>query len=211
MLFVACLFQVIAGNLFFMHKLIVFLLLISVFSSCKKEDVPIEKPPATNTEYTNFNDRQVKFKELLLADLNKDGVNDMRFSTLLVGDAILRRDYHRFYVTSSFDTYLPVNEQEEVPVLSKGATVAGTSFNGYQWYNVASILLAQKVLTEHNPPFWEGFWKDVSHKYLPVLVTKDHKLFYGWIEVSFDTHAENIVVHTAGISKEPGKEIKAGL
>jgi len=194
-----------------MRKEVVFLLVIMVLASCKRENIPGVNPPVLNVEYTDFNDRQIKFRDVFLADLNKDGVNDLRFSTLLVGDPLLKRDYNRFYVTSSIDTYLPVNQQEEVPVLAKGSSISANSFNGYQWYNVSSILLAQKVITENNRPFWEGFWKDLNKKYLPVQVTKEHKRYYGWVEVSFDTLGENIIVHNGGICKEAGKEVKAGM
>ncbi|MBO9564747.1 MAG: hypothetical protein J7621_18355, partial [Niastella sp.] len=59
-------------------------------------------------------------------------------------------------------------------------------------------------------PYWEGAWKQVHHQYLAIQIVKDNKRYNGWVEVSFDTAGEKLVLHKAAISKEAEKAVIAG-
>ena len=48
------------------------------------------------------------------------------------------------------------------------------------------------------------------HKYLPVQLNKNNKLYNGWIELSFDSAASKLVLHKAAFSAEENKDVKAG-
>lgn len=80
--------------------------------------------------------------------------------------------------------------------------VAGRYANG--------IVLVEKIIEETAPVHWEGIWKDVSHKYIPVQILKNNNRYNGWIEVSFSTAAGEFILHKAAIATQPNRDIKAG-
>ena len=181
--------------------------------SCKKDCIHpgIPTVPRVEMEYFNLNNREIKGNapEFFL-DVNHDGRSDFAFTTLLVGDPINQVDKLRFLISSNIDVNLPVNGSEEIPVMNKGESIVPENFNGYQWFELSSILLIQKIISFTGPPVWEGHWRNASHKYLPYQVIVKGKQYNGWVELSVDIVDEKIVLHNAAISKEPNKIIKAG-
>ena len=178
---------------------------IILFAACSKNK-GMEIPEMI---YTDFNNRKIAFGGHAVADLDKSGNNDILFFTMPVGDPLLNRDYHRYHVQGAIHNFFPVKD-EEAPVLAKGMTISKNSFAGYEWYNATSLLLAQKVITMQST-YWEGAWHKQSHKYLPLRLLREQHEYYGWIEISFDTTSEKIILHKTGISKEPNREVIAGL
>lgn len=160
-------------------------------------------------EYTEFNDKTIAFKSGYWFDLDKDGQNDFGFSTLLVGDAILRRDYRQYYIVSNFYTNCQVNDNEETPVLQKGDKISPVPLAGFHWYNASHVVIAQKIIEEDGTS-WSGNWKQIAHAYQPVSILKGDKTFYGWIEISFDMQSEKIILHRAAVAKEADVEVRAG-
>jgi hypothetical protein len=184
------------------------MILIVVFflASCDK---PVNVHP--QMMYTDLDNKTVGFNESYSIDLNKDGVTDVQFHTLLVGDPISKQDKRKYLVTSKINCLLPVNSNENAPLLFKGEVVPLKNFSGYTWYGIAQIELAQKVTGITGDPFWEGLWTSCNHNYLPVQVKLDNQLFNGWVELTFDTNAEKAILHRAAISKLPESEVIAGL
>lgn len=188
---------------------IFFILLSSVvlIASCKKDSqAPVEDKLMT---YIDLKDSAVTFNHAASYDLNGDGEKDVLFSTLLVGDPIYKQDKKQWYVTSSFNASLPV-EDESIPVLKMADSIPVANFNGYNWYNASSIILAQKVIGEVGDPIWQGDWKNAAHRFIPIQLKKANDVFNGWIEVSFSTANEKIILHKAAISKKAGTAIVAG-
>ncbi len=175
-------------------------------SACKKQ----ENSNRPGVLYTDLNDKEIKFHDHFFLDLNKDGEADVFFSTLLVGDPIAKQDKKKYYVSSRINSFLPVNSNENAPVLNKGDRVPTGNFQGYTWYEVSWVELVQKVTGISGPSFWEGVWKNSSHQYLPIQVKVNNQRFTGWVELSFDMNEEKIILHKAAISLEPGKELTAG-
>jgi hypothetical protein len=81
---------------------------------------------------------------------------------------------------------------------------------GYNWFNASSVMLAEKIIEEAGPDHWEGNWKNASHKYLAIQLRKDDLRYNGWVELSFKTDTEELTLHRAAITTEPGKTITAG-
>ena len=201
---------------FFLHKnqimkSILTLSFLVMLVSCKKETViePVPSLPAMN--YVDYHDQQIKFNQGFAMDINGDGIRDIYFYTQLVGDPILKRDYRQYLLTSSIATSMPFNDKEQIPVLEKESSISLTAHPRYEWYNASEVMLAQKVIEESAQDWWDGEWKNASHRYVAVQVNKNNLLYYGWIEISFDTKSEVIILHKSAISKEAGKAIKAGL
>lgn len=187
----------------------VFSMILIAFFFLASCDKPVNVHP--QMLYTDLNNKTVGFNEAYSIDLNKDGVTDVRFHTLLVGDPISKQDKRKYLATSKINCLLPVNSSENAPLLVKGDVVPLKNFSGYTWYGIAQIELAQKVTGITGNPFWEGMWKSCSHNYLPVQVKLDNQRFNGWVELTFDTNIEKVILHRAAISKLPESEVIAGL
>ena len=162
-------------------------------------------------KYTDFNDTSVRFQRFASFDLDSNGEKDIFFTTQLVGDPVQQQDKQQWLVNSSFNTSLSVNDQETIRIINKGEVIDSSNKNGYHWYNASSILLAQKIFSITIPPYWEGVWKDISHRYIAIQVKKDNARFHGWIEISFDSSGEKLIVHRGAISVEADKTISAGF
>ncbi len=194
-----------------MKKILALAIPVLLIASCKKENTN-HPPPLSHPEmrYTDLKNVSVKFGQQKSLDINGDNSIDLLFSTALVGDPVFRRDKRRYYVNASFDVFSLVNEEEETPVLNNGDAVTIRKHPGFNWYNASSLILAEKIIEETGPAHWEGNWKNASHKYFAVQVRKNDLLYNGWIEASFKTDTEELILHRAAIAVEPGKDIKAG-
>lgn len=187
-------------------------------AACQKTDDQgvVPKPPDTDlpaesVEYTDLTGKEIKRGEGLALDLNKDGIRDFVFGTQLVGDPFDKVDKVQYTVLSGVDSYLPINAEESIARFRKGEEIPISNFGGFIWYRISFSVLAQKIISETKPPYWEGDWKASRHDFLPVQVYKDQKRYAGWIELSFDTLNETLIFHRAAISKTPERSLKAGI
>ncbi|MEJ8818347.1 hypothetical protein [Lacibacter sp. H407] len=182
------------------------------FVACKKQNLQ-QPPPVTGPEmeYIELNNREIKANmPSVNLDINQDGKTDIAFATVLVGDNLNQVDKLQFLVATNISVNLPVNGNEEIPVLKKGESIMPGNFNGYQWFELAGIVLIQKVISFTQPPVWEGHWKNAVRNYLPFQILANEKRYNGWIELSVDLPAEKIILHKAAISKEANRIVKAG-
>ena len=62
----------------------------------------------------------------------------------------------------------------------------------------------------NQPPFWQGRWSEADHKYLPIQIDKEGKLFMGWIEISMNKATETLTLHRTAISQVPNRAVLAG-
>ena len=178
-------------------------------SACNKTPVkPTDDYPEMT--YLNFSDSAVVFDRSASFDLDENGEKDIRFSTLLVGDPLSQQDKRQWLAVCSFNTSLPVNNNENIPVLDLNDLIPINDFSGYRWYNATGIVLSQKVLSMSAPPYWEGAWKDASHRFIPIQLRKNNLLYNGWVEISFDKLQEKIILHKSAMSEEADKSVLAG-
>ena len=181
--------------------------------SCKKVNPDISEPlPPSPTHpvmvYNDLSSAEVKYGQYKYLDIDNDGSFDLLFNVTLLGDPLLQRDRLQFYANSGKERNLLNNSQDQSPVLNLMDPISKIH-PGYTWYEISAILLAEKIIT-FNGNSWEGLWKNVSHKFLPVQVQKNGKLYHGWVELSFDTTKETLILHKSEISTEEDKEVKAG-
>ncbi|HEX6333104.1 MAG TPA: hypothetical protein VFZ78_02695 [Flavisolibacter sp.] len=185
---------------------------LSVFISCRKQEVPpgTVTPGHPQMRITNLGDSVVTFGKG--ASFNLDGLDgkDVYFGTMLVGDAVYQQDKYLWLVSTSFYASLPVNEHESIPVMQYNDSIRTADFNGYNWYNASTIVLAQKVIGTTQPPFWAGDWKEASHRYIPVQLIRPDGFYNGWVEVSFSIQQERLVLHRAAVCRVPSTTIAAG-
>lgn len=179
------------------------------FTACKKS--PLDNSFNTHPEmmYTDLSGSVVGFNQYKPIDLDKDGHNDVGFGTMLVGDPVNKQDKKQWLVTTSFYTSLPVNPLEGIPVLALSDLITIGNMPACSWYNASGVVLAQKIIEEQTT-YWLGDWKNANHRYIAIQVNKNGQLYNGWVEISFDPFAEQIVLHRAAIASEPNKNVKAG-
>ena len=183
--------------------------LIALLFACKKEEIPIPESP--QMRYVDLGNREVKFRQGYQIDLNGDNIVDFRFGTMHVGDPVLDRDRIQFFALSGFYSFLPIDHIENSKILSKGDKVGSTALEGYNWYNAAFTVLAEKIIPETGETYWQGSWKNMSHHYLGLQTEKNGKRYYGWIELSMDIAAEKLILHKAAISVVEGLDVAAGF
>lgn len=193
-----------------MRKFFIPALCLLFLFSCKKDKKTLPEPHPS-MQYTDLGNAAVRFNEFKKINIDGDNTFDFLFSTLLVGDPIGRRDRQQYYVSSSFDAFLPVSGEEQLLMLNKDDAITIANRNGYNWFNASSVVLAEKIIEENGSEHWEGKWKNASHKYVPVQVNREGQLYNGWVEISFNIIPGEIILHRAAIAREAGKDIRAGL
>jgi len=167
-------------------------------------------PAQPSMTYLDLKDTAVGFNRAVILDIDKDGATDIYFTTLLVGDPVMQQDKMQWLLTGGFDTNFPVNANESIPVLGLNDAITVKDPPGYNWYNASAVVLVQKIISVAAPPVWAGDWKKVSHRYIPFQLIKATGVYNGWIEVSFSTGNEKLVLHKTAVCKEQNKDIKAG-
>jgi len=192
-------------------KLIIAPLWIAAFAAvaCMKKEA-IDDLPHPAMEYTYLNDLELGDREYYNLDVDANGSVDFTFSTRQVGDPVLKQDRLQFLVGSKIETNLLNSMDDESPKLMKGEKI-GATHQGYNWYELSSVLLAEKVNPLEGNSWWRGGWKEADHNYLPLQLVKAGKLYHGWVEVSFNALKGKLILHKAAISTESNKEIKAGF
>ena len=183
---------------------------IWMLAACKKSTVQQPDAPHPAMNYINLSDTAISFGRFASFDLDGNGVKDISFSTLLVGDAVNRQDKKQFLVATAQFTYLPVNSEEAIPVMQAADEIPVHNFNGYTWFDISYILLAQKLIGIDKPPYWEGQWKAAAHRFIPLQIKRANALYNGWVEIRFSAAEEKIYLHRAAVCKEAGVTIKAG-
>ena len=185
-----------------------------ILAACKKTVItPVFQPPTgvhPQMKYFDLADATIPFDHLINLDLDGDAHTDIRFGTLLVGDPINQQDEKQWLLSGAFDTYFPINASESIPLMRLADNMPIGNFAGYNWYNAASIILAQKIIGINNPPYWLGDWKEAIHRYVPLQLKKAGALYNGWVEVSFSMNNEKLTLHRAAICLEANKAIQAG-
>lgn len=182
-----------------------------IIMACGKPVLP--KPPQEThpqMTYIELHDTAIVFSKGASFDLDFDGTKDIAFFTQLVGDPIYQQDKRQWLASGSIYTYFPVNTAESIPVMQSMDSIPLTSFSGYNWYNASEIVLTQQIVSMNIPPYWAGDWKNVTHRFMPVQIQRNNDLYNGWMELSFNTTTEKLVLHKAAICTEANKVIKAG-
>jgi len=162
-------------------------------------------------KYIDLLNARIKSPTIGVIDLDGNGTIDLYFGTTLIGDPIFKQDRLVFEAVSEQYVNLQVIDYSEVGKrMNKGDVISKNAADGFMWYELTHLVLAEKVIPVNGTPFWQGNWKDASHHYLPVQVVRNGELFHGWVEISMDTNAEQLILHKAAISTESNKEVKAG-
>ncbi len=191
----------------------VFLYAITITACSKKpETLPVTQPqPVVEMIYTNLNDREIKYQQNgVTLDVNNDNRADLLFDSYLIGDNLNAVDKRQYYVLSSIRTALPVNINEQVPVLHSKDIIPLNHFNGNYWNTASEVILMERNEFANGTIVWRGNWLERERKYFAFQYLNNDQRYNGWVELTADKNGERLVLHRMAISKYPEKEVKAG-
>ena len=193
-----------------MIRLIPILIVIVCISACKKENT-VEPEPTMN--YVDLHQAEVKDGVFQRVDLDDNHTQDFTFTTRLVNDPALNQSTLEFIVIARIDAYLMlVTGTQTGKKFVKGDSLRVAAASGSSWTAFSLMILAKKITPQTGASFWEGEWKDASHHYLPVKVTKTNgSVHIGWIELSMDSAGEKLILHKAALSIDAEKNVAAGI
>ncbi|HYJ37288.1 MAG TPA: hypothetical protein VEV87_01680 [Chitinophagaceae bacterium] len=192
-----------------MNRFSILLFSFILISACNKNDDRVQ--PGPDMKYTDLQQAEVKTGTTQRLDLDEDGTIDFSLQVILIGDPVAKEDRHTFVAGSTIDTYLlAIDNTETGKRLNKGELIGLVPPGGFEWFQVARVVMAEKIISESKPPYWRGEWKDGSHQFLSVQIGKNGSRYNGWIEISTDTNGERMILHKAAISKVPYADVRAG-
>ncbi|HZF65118.1 MAG TPA: hypothetical protein VEZ55_11550 [Chitinophagaceae bacterium] len=186
------------------------IIILIAMSSCKKERDTSVGTQEPKMQHIQLMDAEVAQGGAKFFDLNNDGRRDFGFKTTLVGDPLLQRDRLLFEVFSGIGSFLLNNEHEETPPLRAGDEI-GNIHLGFEWHEISTLVLTEKHMYNSGEIGWDGIWKTANHRYLAIRLKENNRVYFGWIELSFDKVGEKIILHRAALCREANREIKAGI
>lgn len=191
-----------------MYKYLILAGLVAL-GACRKTS--IEKPVADPVmDYTELN-QEMSFGQVLYVDIDNNSSKDFLFYTLPVSDPLTGKSYRQYHIASSYGASVIVDTiDEHTPAFVKNEVIPAGLPAPFDWFNASGALLARKVVGAAGTPSWEGSWANASHQYVAVRVLRAGLSYYGWLELSFDSKAEKVILHRAAICREAEKEVKAG-
>ena len=182
--------------------------------ACTKNPPPTITPQPIpvnpDMEYIDLKNASISKGVLKQVDIDKDGVYDLLFSTLWVGDPLYKQDKVQFFIMGPQNTYFLMGPDETTPIYNKPDLIPINNIAPYNWWEISWVKLAEKITPETGPDFWNGEWKNADHKYFGFQVKRANKRYNGWIELSFSTQEEKLIIHRLAISKIAEKDVFAG-
>jgi hypothetical protein len=185
-------------------KTILGVLLITFLISCGKENPTVTKAPAI--EYVNLHDTAVASGQVVL-DLNIDSKLDLLFYIEYV--SAMPHDFGEFRVVPQIESFVLATAATP-KVFNKNDVIQHENNPGFTWSDDPVILVKRFYPVEPENGYWEGAWKNSQNKYLGLQLTKDNKKYSAWVRISVVNDKSRMILHDAGISKEPGVNIVAG-
>lgn len=191
--------------------LIILILSVLIFAGCSKtEDRSVEEMSQVKMKYKCLGNLQIPFQKTFSYDLDDDGKKDLFITSQLIGKPSEQSDYQSYYFMGGSSTYSPIDVEDQTPVLNAGDIIGEDMNLNHEWYNVPQVCIAEKIIPISGNDYWQGKWKNVSHKYLAFALKKDGKYTYGWLELSFSKNLGTVILHCIGFAEESGKNVIAG-
>jgi hypothetical protein len=192
------------------------LLTLLTINSCSKNTEQRVPEPDTLLIYQELYNQEVGLNDPpLIIDTDQNGKSDLIFSVAITYNPTTGITEKSATVINLAGTYLPIQTGDPTPLLSYGDKIHQQYFTPpqYHWNNAWRTFMASKQLSPITSNDWKGLWVGASHKYIPFLI--EWVLGapnYGWIEISFDTTQEKIILHKCAVShtNEYNKVVKAG-
>ncbi len=189
-------------------KKLVWLLVLALALSCKKND--IENPHVPFMKYTDLNDQVISVGGRVILDINNDGMRDFRFSETEIASPPQQAMIHDFYVFTYEYAYTLTDADEFTSALQRGKVIKTAEPENLEWANVSQVSLVRNKKYNNGTNVWSGNWKNVQHKFLPIQITIDGKRHNGWVELSMDIEQQKLTLHQAAWSVLPGVDVLAG-
>lgn len=194
-----------------MNKLYLLLAFVVLASACKKDKSDDHSGQHPEMTYVDLQNREIKLNQEAVFDLDGDNRPDIVFLVYHIGSGQSVKT--RFTILGSAAiSFLTKDEDDQSvsPAKNPDDVIHIANELPYEWWGASETYLTEKIEPQGRPAFWLGNWKNANHKFFPIQFTKLNKKCAGWIELSFDTQAEKLVLHRAAYSTVSNKDILAG-
>ncbi|MEJ2880972.1 hypothetical protein WAE59_06370 [Pedobacter sp. GR22-6] len=178
--------------------------------SCKKKVPAPEQEPVVGAKHVDLSGQFLERDRDLILDLNADGRADLLMKVLPIAFDLNTKTKLTFQVYATGVSRVAVNVTDESsPALRKGDQVFFGSFSGYEWFPANPVIIMEKV-SSAEAITWQGAFLSEEHRFLPLQLLQEGKLYTAWLELSTDKPGEKVHLHRAGIALEPGSTIICG-
>jgi hypothetical protein len=202
-------------------KIITLIAIVILAISCKKES---QSNP--NIIYTSINKTLTMGTSNLEfgVDINKDGINDLKFGAYTRYDGSVLSDFDATCLFSLNDSIEVIRKQLAIPWKSTSYSyfiacslysdyeVNNTAPSAYFWQNPIrpSACLSIKIRDQLSTDSTEfSAFTESPKSYIAVKIMKNNP-YYGWICVSTSKDGKSMTIYDAAISKLPNTPIKTG-
>jgi hypothetical protein len=195
------------------HTLLLAAIIIGL-SSCEKDKDVVSKVTPTHPQmfYRDLSARVINMHTPGGIDINGDGPSDVWFENWTAGNDVLGTDTYTLTAAAGENSKLLTDAHDESIIYHHGGVINATGSTGFTWSDEAMFeMVSQTVPRNGGAVTWDGPWKAVDHKFLPVQVTKNSQVYYGWIELSFNTATGALTLYRSGVSTEPDRDVRAGF
>lgn len=142
----------------------------------------------------NLEDAVARYDQPYVLDIDHNGDSEFVFTTLLVADDL--GDHLQFRIVSRHD-HAVIGHDDRVDALDPGKTIVADD----QFDPDVSVLVVKTTTNEGTE--WPGPWNDTQNKYAGIRFRLHEQRYYGWIRLSFDRSAEELILHDMGYGR-PG-------
>ena len=185
-----------------MKLLLTTLLLLSIAVG-SGEDKAEDSTNAVIAHETFESPRAFKFGEYVYLDIDKDGVDDFQFSTVIVNkEGVI----HTKYLVNTLGKNQVLAADNVAAMNEEGMKIA--EFGNEAWTSQSGEIIEQVV--EGNSSTWTGTWSGDRDQYLGIKLVKEGNEYTGWVNVSIDPAKETAYVHGYAINRNSNSGIAAG-
>lgn len=208
--------------------------ILSINNSCSKETNSADGKSATLTGatiiYTDVNPDSVilkSFTDTFKLDLNSDGVNDFMFLRSYkedrCGDGLLGSfawDNNLSVMPANGSHAIMTNRSNLPPTLDSSTAISPDS----SWATTSQVLLYGAANANGHCitslPKIQGYWLNVSDKYIGLKFNKGNNTYYGWARFTSTYHVDsrgrnllvlgNFIIKDYAYNSTPNQPILAG-
>jgi len=183
----------------------VLLLIVVILMSCCEQDNPIDENPEPFP---------VVIIEQSEIDVNGDNNPDFSFEIEFIGTEDNPMSVMCMTINlNPFDNFLLYKDDDGNVPFSFGEIIQENIDSSFSWFSYnAGIIYKYWHINQGWDNEWSGQWTGIANKYLPIALSINDSMFYGWIEMSVDTDKDTSFVQVRGYNYNEiaGEPILAG-
>lgn len=185
-----------------MKLLLTTVLLLSIALGSGKDKVE-DSTNAVIAHETFESPKTFKFGEYVYLDIDKDGIDDFQFSTVIVNkEGVI----HTKYMVNTLGQNQILTADNSASINEEGMSIS--EFGNESWSTKSGEIIEQ--VEDGTSNHWNGTWSGDRDQYLGIKLVKEGKEYTGWVNVSIDPEKEAAYVHGYAINRNSNSGIAAG-